>query len=58
VAYFLVWILIGVAVFSVGIALAQMEMQQTALARAVPIAAGMVVLVAGHSSSARGRRGT
>ena len=45
--YFSVWILIGVAVFPLGIALAQMEMQQAAIARAVPIAAGVVVLLAG-----------
>ena len=46
-AYFLVWILIGIAVFAIGIALAQVEMQQTAVSRAVPIAAGVVVLLAG-----------
>ena len=45
--YFFVWILIGVAVFPLGIALAQVEMRQTALARAVPIAVGVVVLLAG-----------
>jgi predicted metal-binding membrane protein len=46
-AYLLVWILIGIAVFAIGIAVAQVEMQQTAVARAVPIAAGVVVLLAG-----------
>ena len=35
------------AVFPLGVALAQVEMQQPALARAVPIAAGVVVLIAG-----------
>jgi predicted metal-binding membrane protein len=45
--YFSVWILIGALAFPLGIALAQMEMQQTWLARAVPIAAGVVVLLAG-----------
>jgi predicted metal-binding membrane protein len=46
-AYFLVWILIGIAVFAIGIGLAQVEMQQTAVSRAVPIAAAVVVLLAG-----------
>jgi hypothetical protein len=36
-----------VAAFPLGVALAAVEMQQPALARAVPIAAGVVVLVAG-----------
>jgi predicted metal-binding membrane protein len=45
--YFFVWIGLGVASFSVGITLAEMEMQQPALARAVPIAAGVVILIAG-----------
>jgi len=46
-AYFLVWTLLGVAVFPLGVALAALEMQQPALARAVPIAIGVVVAVAG-----------
>jgi predicted metal-binding membrane protein len=45
--YFLVWTLFGVAAYLIGIALAAMEMQQPAVSRAVPIAAAMVVLVAG-----------
>jgi predicted metal-binding membrane protein len=45
--YFLVWTLFGVAAFPLGIALAALEMQQPALARAVPVAVGVVVLVAG-----------
>ena len=45
--YFFVWTLFGVAVFPVGVALATAEMQQPALARAVPIAIGAVVLIAG-----------
>jgi len=45
--YFFVWILIGVAAFPLGIAIAKMEMQQPALARTVPIAAGVVILLAG-----------
>ena len=47
VAYFFVWAVIGMAIFPVGAALAALEMEQPALARAVPMAVGMVVLVAG-----------
>jgi predicted metal-binding membrane protein len=47
IAYFFVWTIFGMAVFPLGIALAAIEMQQPALARAVPIAAGVVVLIAG-----------
>lgn len=45
--YFFVWIALGAAVFPLGAALAQVEMEQAALARAVPFAAGVIVLVAG-----------
>jgi predicted metal-binding membrane protein len=45
--YFFVWILWGVAAFALGIALAETEMRQPALARSVPIAAGVVILLAG-----------
>jgi predicted metal-binding membrane protein len=45
--YFFVWILWGVAAFALGNALAAMEMGQPALARAVPIAVGAVILLAG-----------
>ena len=45
--YFVVWTVIGMAAFPLGIALAAVEMQKPALARAVPIAAGVVVLLAG-----------
>ena len=47
VGYFVVWTVFGMAAFSLGVALAAVEMQQPALARAVPIAVGVVVLVAG-----------
>lgn len=47
VSYFSVWILIGMAVFPLGVALAGMEMRQPALSRAVPLAAGAIVLMAG-----------
>lgn len=45
--YFFVWALIGMAVFPLGVALASVEMQQAPLSRAVPSAAGVVVLIAG-----------
>ena len=45
--YFFVWTVFGMAVFPLGAALAEIEMQQPALARAVPIAVGAVVLIAG-----------
>ena len=47
VGYFFVWTVFGVAAFPLGAALATIEMEQPALARAVPIAVGLVVLVAG-----------
>ena len=47
--YFFVWTVFGMAVFPLGVALAEVEMQQPALARAVPIAAGVVVLIAGRA---------
>src|SRR5437660_3561958 len=47
VGYFFVWIVFGMAAFLPGVALAAIEMQQPALARAVPIAVGVVVLIAG-----------
>ncbi len=45
--YFFVWTLLGLAAFPVGVALASLEMQRPALARAVPVAAGLAVLLAG-----------
>jgi predicted metal-binding membrane protein len=47
VGYFFVWTLFGLAAFLLGVALAAIEMQQPALARAVPIAIGVIVLIAG-----------
>jgi predicted metal-binding membrane protein len=47
VGYFFVWTVLGMAAFPLGVALAAVEMQQPPLARAVPIAVGMVVLIAG-----------
>src|SRR5262249_38907209 len=45
--YFFVWTVLGMAAFPLGVALAAVEMRQPALARAVPIAASGVVLIAG-----------
>jgi predicted metal-binding membrane protein len=45
--YFIVWTACGMVVFLLGIALAQIEMRQATLARAVPFLAGVVVVVAG-----------
>jgi predicted metal-binding membrane protein len=45
--YFFVWTVVGMAAVPLGLALASLEMQHPMLAHAVPIAAGMVVLVAG-----------
>ena len=47
VAYFVVWTLLGMIVFPLGIALAAIVMREPALARVVPIAAGAAVLIAG-----------
>jgi predicted metal-binding membrane protein len=47
VGYFLVWTVVGIAAFPLGVGLAALEMQQAAVARAVPIAMGVVVLIAG-----------
>jgi predicted metal-binding membrane protein len=45
--YFVVWIGCGVAAFPLGVALAAVEMQLPALARAVPIGVGIVILIGG-----------
>jgi len=45
--YFFIWILFGLAALPLGVTLAAIEMQHPALARAVPVAVGAVVLVAG-----------
>ena len=47
VAYFLVWAIFGMVIFPLGVGLATIAMQQQALSRAVPIAVGVVVLIAG-----------
>jgi predicted metal-binding membrane protein len=47
VGYFFVWTVFGMAVFPLGVALASVQMQHPALTRAVPIAVGVVILMAG-----------
>jgi predicted metal-binding membrane protein len=47
VGYFTVWTLFGMAAFPLGVALAAAAMQLPALARTVPIATGVAVLIAG-----------
>ena len=45
--YFAVWILLGMVVYPVGVALAAIAMRQPSVARAVPMAAGAAILGAG-----------
>lgn len=45
--YFAVWAACGALAFPLGVALASLEMQRAPLARAVPVAVGVVVLAAG-----------
>jgi predicted metal-binding membrane protein len=45
--YFFVWTVFGMAVFPLGVALAAVRMQYPVLSRGVPIAIGVVILMAG-----------
>lgn len=47
VGYFLVWILLGVGIYPLGAAVTIVTTRDLALARAVPIATGLIVLLAG-----------
>jgi predicted metal-binding membrane protein len=47
VGYFCVWTAFGIAAFPLGVALAALEMQLPAVARAVPAAIGVIVVIAG-----------
>jgi len=47
VGYFVVWTVIGLAIFPIGVALAAIEMQQPAIARAVPMVSVVIVAIAG-----------
>jgi predicted metal-binding membrane protein len=56
VRYFFVWTAFGLMVFPLGAALAAAEMQMPALASAVPIAVGVVVVIASALLSVREAR--
>jgi predicted metal-binding membrane protein len=45
--YFFVWTLLGLVAFPVGVMIASIEMQVPAIARAVPVAIGAIVVLAG-----------
>jgi len=45
--YFFVWTIVGIAAFPLGVALAAIEMRDPAIASIVPIAIGVIVLIAG-----------
>jgi predicted metal-binding membrane protein len=45
--YFFVWTVFGMAVFPLGVALTAVQMQYPVLARSVPVAVGVVILMAG-----------
>lgn len=45
--YFMVWMLLGAAVFPIGVVLATMAMRSSALASSVPMVAGVIVLSGG-----------
>jgi len=45
--YFFVWTVFGLAVFPLGVALTAVQMQYPVFARAVPVAVGVVILMAG-----------
>jgi predicted metal-binding membrane protein len=47
IGYFFAWTVFGIVLFPMGATLAQIEMRRPALARVVPIAVGLVVVVAG-----------
>jgi len=53
VGYFVVWTALGGLAFPLGVALAALEMQRPAAARAVPIAVGLVVVLAGSLQLSR-----
>ena len=45
--YFFVWTVFGMAVFALGVVLAEVEMRLPSLSRAVPLAVSAVILIAG-----------
>jgi len=54
--YFLVWIAAGAAVFAIGVTLAAIEMRDATLSRAVPVAGGSTILIAGLLQFTRWKR--
>jgi len=46
-AYFLVWTMVGIVAFPMGVALAAIEMREPILARTVPFAVGALIVIAG-----------
>ncbi|MGZ4808533.1 MAG: DUF2182 domain-containing protein [Thermoanaerobaculia bacterium] len=46
-AYFFVWTVVGALTYALGVALTTAEMRSEALARSVPVATGVVLLIAG-----------
>ena len=47
IGYFFVWTVLGMVIYPLGVALAAVQTQLPALAHAVPIAVGVIVLIAG-----------
>jgi len=47
IAYYFVWSVLGIVLFPLGAALAEIEMHRPTLVRVVPLAAGVVVVIAG-----------
>jgi predicted metal-binding membrane protein len=47
IGYFFVWTVLGAVAYPLGVGLSEIEMRQPALARAVPLAVGVVVTIAG-----------
>ena len=45
--YFLAWALVGVAVYALGLAVAQLAMRQAAVSQVVPLLAGAAIVIAG-----------
>jgi predicted metal-binding membrane protein len=56
VAYFVVWMLFGLAAFVIGAALTSLEMALPPLARAVPFATGTIVAIAGAAQLSAWKR--
>jgi predicted metal-binding membrane protein len=53
VGYFVVWAALGMVVYPLGVGLAALQMQQPMLARNVPLAGGVVILIMGALQCSR-----